>query len=68
MKLLLDIEDNKAEFVMELLHNLSFVKTEKISTSKAQFLRELKGAMKEVALAKKGKAKLKSAEELLNEL
>ena len=53
---------------MELLNSLSFVKTEPISNSKAQFLKELKGSMKEIALAKQGKTKLKTAQQLLNEL
>ncbi|MCW3126933.1 MAG: hypothetical protein JWO03_2591 [Bacteroidetes bacterium] len=53
---------------MELLHNLDFVKTQTISSTKAQFLKDLHGAMKEVSLAKQGKVKLKSAERLLNEL
>ena len=68
MKVLLDIKDNKAEFVMELLNSLSFVKSEPISSTKAQFLKELQGSMKEVALAKQGKVKLKSAQQLLDEL
>jgi hypothetical protein len=36
--------------------------------SKAQFLKELKGAVEEVNLAKKGKIKLQSAKDFLNEL
>jgi len=68
MKVLLDIQDNKADFVMELLKNLSFVKAETISPGKAQFIKELKSSVEEVELAKQGKIKLKSAEELFNEL
>ncbi|MBC6109794.1 hypothetical protein ACFOG5_08585 [Pedobacter fastidiosus] len=68
MKVLLDVKDEKADFVMELLNQLSFVKTEAISIRKAQFIKELKSSAEEVQLAKKGKIKLKSAEELLNEL
>jgi hypothetical protein len=68
MKVLLDIKDSKADFVMELLQNLSFVKAEKISTSKSRFLKEFKQAVDEVVLAKQGKVKLKTAEQLLNEL
>jgi hypothetical protein len=68
MKVLLDVKDNKAEFVMELLQSLSFVKAEPISASKARFLKELKQSIDEVNLAKQGKIKLKTAEELLNEL
>jgi len=68
MKVLLDIKDNKADFVMELLQNFSFVKTEPISASKARFLKEFKQALNEVNLAEEGKIKLKSAEELIDEL
>jgi hypothetical protein len=68
MKVMLDIKDSKADFVLELLQNLSFVKAEPISHTKAQFLKELRASVREVALAKKGKVKLKTAEELLNEL
>lgn len=68
MKVLLDIKDNKADFVMELLKNFSFVKAEPISKSKARFLREFQQAVEEVNLAEQGKVKLKTAEQLLDEL
>ncbi len=53
---------------MELLHNFPFVKTETISPTKARFLKEFKQAVDEVNLAKQGKIKLKTAEQLLDEL
>jgi hypothetical protein len=68
MKVLLDIKDNKADFVMELLKSLSFVKAETISPAKTQFIKDLKGSVDEVILSKQGKKKLKSASQLLNEL
>ena len=68
MKVILDIKDNKADFVLELLSSLSFVKAEPLSPSKAKFFKELKASVGEVVLAKQGKIKLKTAEELLNEL
>ena len=68
MKIILDIKDSKADFMIELLKNFSFVKTNTITPSKAQFLEELKGSVKEVSLAKKGKIKLQSARDFLNEL
>lgn len=68
MQVLLDIKDSKAGFVLELLKNFSFVKTEALTPAKAEFLLELKGAVREVALAKQGKIKLQSAEDFLNEL
>jgi hypothetical protein len=68
MKVLLDVKDNKAEFVMELLNSLSFVKAEPLDRKKEKFLGELKQAVEEVKLAKAGKLKLKSAKQLLDEL
>lgn len=68
MKVLLDIKDNKADFVMELLESLSFVKAEAISAPKARFLKEFKQAVDEVRLAEQGKVKLKSADQLIDEL
>lgn len=68
MKVLLEIKDSKADFVMELLENLSFVKTETISPSKARFIKEFKKAAEEINQSKQGKIKLKSAEQLLDEL
>ena len=41
---------------------------EPLRPSKAKFLKELKASVEEVVLAKQGKIKLKTAEELLNEL
>lgn len=68
MKVLIDIKVDKVDFVMELLSSLSFVKAEPISTKKAKFLKEFKSSIEEVILAKQGKVKLKTAEQLLNEL
>jgi hypothetical protein len=68
MKVLLDIKDNKADFVLELLQSLSFVKAEQISSSKASFLKEFKQSIDEVNLAKGGKIKLRSADQLIDEL
>ncbi|MBX2915506.1 MAG: hypothetical protein KF856_09590 [Cyclobacteriaceae bacterium] len=68
MKVLIDINDKKGEFIMELLNSLPFVKAEKISSSKAKFLLELKDSIEEVKMAKRGKVKLKSAHDIFNEL
>jgi hypothetical protein len=68
MKVLVDVKDKKADFVIELLQSLSFVKVETLTPHKAEFLKELKESVKEVALAKKGKVKLQSAKDFLNEL
>lgn len=68
MKVLLDIKDSKADFVLELLDSLSFVKAKPLTGKKQQFLKELKEAVEELRLAKAEKIKLKSAKDLLDEL
>ena len=68
MKLLLDIKDSKAAFVMELLKNFTYVKTEPLSEEKALLLREIKEAVENLNLVRKGKLKVRPAKELLDEL
>ena len=68
MKVILDIKDNKAMYLMEVLKGLSYVKTKTISNEKALLMGEIKEAVENLALARKGKLKLKTARELYNEL
>jgi len=68
MKVILDIPDNKAASLLDVLKSISFLKIETISPAKATFLKELKSSIEEVMLAKQGKIQLKSADQLLNEL
>lgn len=68
MKVLHDIKDNKAGFVMELLQNLPFVKARTLTPYNVQLLEELKEALDNINLIKEGKLKAKSAKELLDEL
>ncbi len=68
MKVLLDIKESKALFLMELLSSFSFVKAQPITNEKALLLREVKEAVDGVNLVKKGKMSARSAKELLNEL
>lgn len=68
MKVLVDIRDNKADFVMELLNSLSFVKAQPISEEKAELIEEIREAVKNVKLVKQGKLKAKPLSELLREL
>lgn len=69
MKVLVDIPDNEITFGMKVLNSLSFVKKVKpFSASSAKLWADLKEAADEVRLHKQGKIKLKSAQDLLNEL
>ncbi len=67
----LSVPDKDYDFFIKLVKKLDFVKVKedkKKEASKKKFLEGLKEAVEEVKLAKQGKIKLKSAEELLNEL
>ena len=68
MKVLIDVKDNKAGFIMELLRSLSFVKAKPISSTKAQILEELKEAVDEMKLIKAGKKTARNAEDFVDEL
>lgn len=68
MKVLLDIKDAKAPFVMELLQSLSFVKAKTLTPYKAKILEDVKEAVEEMKLIKAGKLKARNAEDVLNEL
>ena len=68
MKAVLSIEDSKASFIMELLGNFSFVKVRPITNEKALLLNEIREAVDNVNLVKKGKLQARPAKELLNEI
>ena len=68
MKVVLDIKDSKASFVMELLNNFSFVKVHPITNEKALLLSEIREAVDTINLIKKGKVQARPAKELLNEI
>lgn len=68
MKVILEIKDEKASFIMEVLKNFKYVKASPLTSYKADVLEGIKEAVEEVELIKKGKLKGISAKELLNEL
>ena len=68
MKVILDIKDAKAPFVMELLANLPFVKTKPLSSEKALLIEEINEAVENLQLVRQGKMKARPAKELLDEL
>ncbi len=68
MKVLIDIKDNKANFVMELLQSFSFVKAKTLTPYKAEVLETLQEAVQEMKLIREGKLTGRNAEDLFNEL
>ncbi len=69
MKVELEIPDSKAIFCLKVLRSLDFVENVKpMSFDKISLWHDLKEASIEVKLHKQGKIKLKTAQDLLNEL
>ena len=68
MKVLLDIKDNKALYLLEVLKGLSYVKTIPLTDKKALLMEEIREAVVEMKLIRTGKKKARNAEEFLNEL
>jgi len=68
MKVILDIKDNMALHLLEVLKSLPYVKTAEISNEKAELMTNVIEAVQEVKSIRKGKLKGISAKKLLNEL
>ena len=68
MKILLEIPDNRAVSLMDVLRSISYVKAKTLTESKARLLSEIKDAVDEINLIKAGKKTGRNAEEFLNEL
>ncbi|WP_346237929.1 hypothetical protein ABDK00_002500 [Niabella insulamsoli] len=75
MKILIEIPDDKAPALMEVLNDISYVKTsvppsekKKKKQKESRLLRELRQAVEEVKLIEAGKKKGRPARELLDEL
>ncbi len=68
MKVIIDVKDNKAAFVMELLNSLSFVKARPLSEEDVILVDELKEAVKDLKLIRQDKLKARPARDLIDEL
>ena len=68
MKVLLDIQNDKAASLIEVLKGLNYVKVKAISDEKALLMEEMKEAVEELKLIRQGKLKGVPAKQLLDEL
>jgi ABC-type phosphate transport system ATPase subunit len=68
--MILEVEDNRSPFFMELIKNFRYVKVlqQVRDKKKSQHINDLVEAFQDVKLFEQGKKKLKSAGQLLNEL
>lgn len=68
MKVLLDIPDNKASSLMDVLKSIPYVKAKRLTDTKALLIEELKEAVDEMKLIRAGKKKARNAKDFLNGL
>lgn len=68
MKILLDIPDNKATSLMEVLKSISYVKVKTLTDEKALLIGEIREAVEEMKLIRSGKKRARNAEDFINEL
>ncbi len=68
MKILLDIPDNKASALMEVLKSISYLEAKPLTDTKAHLMEQIKEAVEEMKLIRAGKKKARNAEDFLNEL
>lgn len=68
MKLLVEVKDSKAPELLQMLKELSFVKTTQITPEKASLIAQIQEAVNEMTMIKAGKKKANNAEAFINEL
>lgn len=68
MRVLLDIQDEKVPFIIEVLKNFKFVKVELLTPYKAKVFKGIEKGFKEMQQIRAGKLKGIPAKELLNEI
>ncbi|TVQ86427.1 MAG: hypothetical protein EA393_12155 [Bacteroidetes bacterium] len=67
-RIVIDIPDNKINFFLELIRNLGFKKVQKLSLEDKEFVEGTKKSLEQVEQHLKGEIKLKTAEQLADEL
>ncbi|QOR73316.1 hypothetical protein SAMN05443429_10444 [Cruoricaptor ignavus] len=69
MTILVEIPDNKESFALEVLRSLKFVKKAEVAEQdEPELLKDIREAVHNLNLVKKGKMEAKPARELLDEL
>ena len=68
MKIILEIPDNKASSLLEVLKSISYIKVKPLSDQKALLMEEIRESVEEIKMIKSGSKKARNAEDFLNEL
>ncbi len=68
MDFIVNVEDSKAPFFLELMKNLRSVKVEPISPERKKLLREIRQSVAQLKAADRGETQLRPVREFLREL
>jgi len=68
MKILVDVENSKGAFILNMLKQYSFVKAKRVAAPKAKLKADIAEAVEELKLVLAGKKEARNAEDFLNEL
>jgi hypothetical protein len=68
MKILLEVKNDKAPFILNMLKQYSFVKAKPIVTKKNRLKEEILEAVDELKLVLEGKIEARNAEDVINDL
>jgi hypothetical protein len=68
MKILIDIPNVKAPFLMEVLQHISYVKAKPLTDEKALLMSEIKEAVEEIKLIRAGKKKSRNFRKFITEI
>ena len=68
MKVLLEIPENKASSIMEVLTSIPYIKAKPLGNSKEKLKKEIREAVQELKSIRTGKLKARNAMDFLNEL
>lgn len=67
-RIVIDIPDSKINFFLELVKNLGFKKVKRLTNEQKEFVDDLRSSLKQVDDHQKGKIKLQSARDFVDEL
>ncbi len=68
MKIVVEVKENKVEFLLELLRNLPFVKSTSIQEEKEIVLKSVRTAVDQMKQVDEGKLKGRPVQKLLDDL
>jgi hypothetical protein len=68
MKVLLDVKDDKAGFILNLLSHFGFVKARTLTPGDAEILESIQSSVAEINRVKKGEGQTQPLQDFLHEL